>query len=161
MDEQRSIIKEFFRLTSMSFTIAILAMSLIGWIFGDTAQEASAAFQLGADGLPLQTIFGVLLLAALNSAISVFITTAKIFDKLMLLWKMIITMFSCLMASSIMVAALRWIQRDSLEAWLWFIISFVASFTIVATIMVVKIKLEEKKYNNLLSNYKKEHGGND
>lgn len=156
MDEQKSIINEFFRLTAISFAFAILFMSAVGWIFGDTVQESTAAFELGGDGLPFATIFGVLLMAVINSSIAVFITSAKIFDKLLLLWKMIIIMFSCLTATGVLTVALRWIDRESWEAWLWFIVSFVVSFIIAAAIMAIKVILENRRYNDLLSDYKKE-----
>jgi len=161
MDEQRSNIKEFFRLAMITFSVTILAMSLYGLIFGDVAQESSMAFELGSDGLSYQTIFKVLLLAITNSGISIFIAITNLFAKFMHLWKMIFTMFSCLTVTGIMIAAFRWIQYDSLLSWLWFIAIFVVSFVLASVAITIKIRWEEKKYNDLLSNYKKEYGKND
>ena len=161
MSEQKSVVKQFFRLTMISFSIAILVMSLFGWMFGSTALETSAAFELGSYGLPHRTIFNVLLLAVVNSGISVFVANYKVFTRIMLLWQLMVNMFSCLLVSSVMVAAFRWIERDALSAWLWFVLTFIGSFIFVAIIIVLKIRREDKKYNDLLSNYKKEHGKND
>lgn len=161
MEEQRGMIKAFFRLVMITFAVTILAMSLYGLIFGDAAQESSMAFELGSDGLSYQTILKVLLLAVANSGISIFIAITKLFEKFMHLWKMIFTMFSCLTVTGIMIAAFRWIQYDSLLSWLWFIAIFVVSFLLASVVITIKIRLDEKKYNDLLSSYKKEHGKND
>jgi len=161
MEEQTGIIKGFFRLVMISFFFAILVMSLFGWIRGGTISDTSVAFGIGAEGLSYQTIFKVLLLSAVNSGISLSVNVAKIFTKVMLLWKMAFIMFSCLAATAIMAAAFRWIQRDSLSTWLWFVSTFITTFILAAIITIIKVKREEKKYNDLLSNYKKEHGKND
>jgi len=161
MDEQTNIVKEFFRLTMISFCVAILVMSLFGWIRGGATPDAAMTFGMGVDGLSYQTIFKVLLLAAVNTGISLCINVTKIFAKMMLLWKMALVMFSCLVATSVLAAAFRWIQRDSITAWLWFVLTFSASFVLAAAVTIIKVKRDEKKYNDLLSNYKKERGKND
>lgn len=155
MNEQISTLKGFIRLVMTTFSCAILGMSAFGWILGDAAEETSAMFILGGQGLSFQTIFQLLLFSIINSAISVVVTNASVFKKQMLLWRMVAVMFSCLVANIIMVVSFSWIRRDSLEAWLWFIISFVIIFVTVAAFAIVKTLIEDRYYNHLLSDYKK------
>ena len=154
MDEKKSMSKEFIRLMLITFACTVLTMSAIGWMFGGTAQGSSAVFSLGDEGLSFQTIFQILLFSIVNSGMALLVNTATIAKKLMLLWQMIITMISCLVVSGIMVTVFGWIPFDSWTGWLWFVGSFIGIFVIAATSVILKMKWEDKRYNNLLSDYK-------
>jgi len=155
MDEQKGIVKEFIRLATITFTCVILAKSIVGWLFGNEAEGVSAIFALGDAGLSYPVIFQIFILAAVNSLISVLITSSVFFKKIMMLWNMIATMFACLLASSILVISFNWIPRDSVSSWVWFIGSFLTIFVVISVLIVVKIKLEDSRYNDLLLDYKK------
>jgi len=148
MHEKKSFLKEFVRLTALAFSSVVLTLSAIGWLFDD----AAAMLHLGDAGLSYQTIFQIFLFSVTNSMLSLLI--AKVFNNLMVLWQLIITMFACLTVSAIIVAVFGWMPMDSWRAWLWFIVTFVGAFTIVATAMVVKIRLADKHYEKLLTDYK-------
>jgi len=148
MNEKKSFLKEFVRLTAIAFSSVVLTLSAIGWFFDD----AAAMLHLGDAGLSYQTIFQIFLFSVTNSVLSLVIT--KIFKNMMVLWQLIITMFACLTASGIIVAIFGWIPMDSWRAWLWFAITFAGAFTIVATAMVVRIRLADKHYEKLLTDYK-------
>jgi hypothetical protein len=152
MDEKKSVFKEFFRLVTIAFTCAVLTMSLVGWFLGDDAREIAYIFALGSAGLPYQVIFALILFSAINSGLALLIPI--IFKRLMVLWQLIITMFVCLVANGIIIAAFRWIPMDSLEAWLWFAGTFVGMFAIVATAMIIITKRADKQYEKQLSEYK-------
>jgi len=155
MDEQKNIVKEFIRLVTITFTCVILAKSVAGWFLGGEAEGVSALFDLGDTGLSYPIIFQIFIFAAINSLISILITSSAFFKKIMMLWNMIATMFACLLASSVLVIAFNWIPRDSVSSWFWFIGSFLTIFVVVSVFIVVKIKLEDSRYNDLLSDYKK------
>jgi len=142
MDERKRIPEKFFRLTSATFTCVIIANALPGWILGSD------------EGMQIQFIFQILLLAAVNSGISVFVTNAKIFARLLTLWQLIITMFSCLTATILLAIPFRMIPLHSPAAWAAFIAIFVATFIVVSAVVIIKTKLDENRYNRQLSNYK-------
>ena len=152
MNEKKSILKEFWRLVTITFTCTILIMSVIGWLFGDIAKEATTMFHLGSIGLPYQTIFQILTFTVINSGLSLFI--GKVFKNLLLLWQLIITMFACLVASGIMVVVFRLIPPGSWASWLWFVASFVGLFIIIAAVMIIKTSLADREYEKLLTDYK-------
>jgi len=142
MNEQKNISEKFLQLTSMAFTFAILANAIFGRVFD------------GDGGIPFHVVFQILILAVVNSGIALFVTNAKIFGRLLTLWQLIITMFACLTATIPLVIVFRLIPLYSLAAWVAFIIGFVISFIVVSAIIIIKIKLDEKRYNRQLSNYK-------
>ena len=142
MDDQKRVPEKFLQLTSMAFTFAIIAAAISRWIFD------------GDGGISFHVIFQILLLAAVNSGISLFVANAKFFERMLTLWHMIITMFACLTATIPLVIVFRLIPLHSPAAWAAFIALFVISFIVVSAIIIIKIKLEEKRYNRQLSNYK-------
>jgi len=153
-NEQRSAIKEFFRLVTATFTLSIIAMSISGLIFGERAREVTVIVSLAGEGISYIINVQLLAFSVVNSGISVFISSAKIFKNIMLMWQLVITLFLCLIASSIMISIFNWIRLDSWIEWLIFVTSFVVIFVVIAIIMIVKIRLENDHYNNLLSDYK-------
>jgi len=153
MDEQKSILKEFFRLLPITFTCTILSMSVAGWVSGGSVSEDFSTV-VGSTGLSYVAVFQILILAAINCSIASVLTSDKILKNLITLWRLIIIMFSCLIATSIMIIAFGFFPRDSWDAWLQFVIVFIAVFVIFSIVAIIKTKWDEKRYNNLLSEYK-------
>ena len=48
----------------------------------------------------------------------------------------------------------RWLPSDAWEAWMGFVSFFAVSFGIGLAAMIVKTKIEDSRYNKLLSDYK-------
>ena len=152
MDAKQSILKEFLQLMTAAFTCTVLVMSIIGWFAGDAAEGTTAIFNLGSAGLSYQIIFQIVIFSVMNSSLTLLISI--ILRKLMFLWQMIIIMFVCLITSGIFAATFRWIPLDSWAAWLWFVLSFVGMFIAIATALVIKTWLADKRYEKLLADYK-------
>ena len=71
------------------------------------------------------------------------------------LWRLIAAMFACLIANCILLITLRLIPLDSWVVWLQVISAFVVVFITLSVTAILKTKWEDKRYNNLLSDYKK------
>jgi len=152
MDKKTNTFGELVRLTLLTFACTILAMSAAGWFFGGTEGETSEIFTFGSDGLAFRVIFQVLMFAIVNSSIS--LSIAKIMGEAILLWHMLVTMLSCLIASCVMVVVFGWLSFDSWAGWIMFIGTFVAVFVLASTAIVIKVKWDDKRYNALLLDYK-------
>ncbi|MCL1788538.1 MAG: hypothetical protein FWG38_11175 [Defluviitaleaceae bacterium] len=157
MDEQRSFLKEFLRLTPKTFAYTILFATITGWLFGDRLEDFFNVLISGNQGLSYQHIFQIFLLSAVNSAISTFVNTSKWFKNILELWCSLITMVTCLAATAAVVAWFGWIPLSAWRTWLVFIAGFLAIFFALFIIMVVITTREDKQYNRLLSNYKKQN----
>jgi len=157
MNEQKFTLKELWRLTATTFTCVILAMSIAGWFFG---YELSVVFPEGDDGLSFLRIFQMFLFAVTNSALSLVLITSKFLQTAKLLWQFILVMVSCFIATVILIIIFGWIPRGFLTGWIWFAAIFITLFVTGSLITIVKLHFEEKRYNNLLSDYKKRQGEN-
>ena len=158
MEERKSVFKEFVQLSTAAFAGAVLIMSIIGRFVGDLVEGTTTMFSLGDAGLSYQTIFQILIFAIVNSGITVIL--GKILKYRLLLWNLITIMFACLLASAVLAGVFRWIPVDSLASWIWFVSTFVGMFVIVSAILVVRIRLADKKYEKLLADYKAKQTNN-
>ena len=156
MDEQKSIIKEFFRIMPVTFAYAMMFAALAGWLLGDRLDDFFSVLLPGNAGFSYQHIFQIFLLAAVNSLITAVVNNAKFFKKIMALWQAIITMLLCLTATVAVTAWSGWIPLTSWRIWVAFISGFVIIFVALSVIMIIKTNREEKQYNQLLSDYKKQ-----
>ena len=157
MDEQKSFFREFFRITLKTFAYTILFAAITGWLFGERLEDFLSGFISGGQGLSYQHIFQILLLSAVNSAISTFVSTSKLFKNMLGLWCSLITMVTCLAATVAVVAWFGWIPLSEWRTWLVFIAGFLVIFLALFIIMVVITTREDRQYNRLLSNYKKQN----
>ena len=158
MEEQKGFAQIFMQITIITFAYAIIVISLTGWFFGEGALERSELFALGSAGLPFQSIMQIFILSVIIGLISAMLISDIIFKKTMLLWRYIFIWFSCLVASGIFAAVFRWLPLNLWGAWIMFILGLTIFFIIGASGMALKTKLEEKRYNKLLSEYRTKHG---
>ena len=158
MEEQKGFAQIFMQITIITFAYAIIVISITGWFFGEEAQERSALFALGNAGLSFQSIMQIFILTVIIGLISAMLISDIIFKKTMLLWRYIFIWFSCLVASGIFAVVFRWLPLDLMEGWIIFIIFHTVFFFVGAFGLALKAKLEEKRYNKLLSEYRIRHG---
>jgi hypothetical protein len=62
-----------------------------------------------------------------------------------------------LFTSSIFVVIFKWLPNNNLFSWLGFIFSTIFCFAVSFILTLLKMKLEGKRYDKLLANYKKLH----
>ena len=155
---EQNAVREFVRYTTASFTGAVLMVSVASRLSEYMAQGISEFFTFDGGGLPHQMIFQILVFAAVNSGIIVIIP--RVFKRIMVLWQMIINMFACLIASAIVMVVMG-MPVNTWQEWLGFVVVFIAMFLICAIVAIIVTVLESKRYDSLLSDYKKQKGVND
>ena len=158
MEEQRGFIKILSQQTVITFAYALIAISVTGWIAGDAVKEYSGLFSLGSVGLSYQSIMQIFILSVIISFIVALLCSDIVFRKTMLLWRYILIWFLSLISSGVFAAVFRWLPLDSWGGWVILGISLTVFFIIGAFGMIAKTKLEEKRYNKLLSDYKAKQG---
>ncbi|WP_395019007.1 hypothetical protein [Robinsoniella peoriensis] len=80
--------------------------------------------------------------------------SAKIFQNVMMLWRTVIMVVLSVLVILIFVICFGWFPLDFWPAWVGFFISFGLCFLGSTILMVIKTKLEQKKYDRLLKVYK-------
>ncbi len=154
MNENRSVLVDFFKTALTTFASAIIAISIVGWLVGDVTKEVGGLLSLGREGISYVSIMQVFIFSLVQAGIKVLLLSNIFFKKMMLLWKTVL-MFLLSFAAGVLFSVLfRWFPIESLEAWIGFLVSISACFIIGILVVIAKTKLEDRKYKMLLSNYK-------
>lgn len=156
MNGKKNAAAEFISLGTKTFTGTVIFISLLGWLYGDYL-DTSLIFYLGSTGLSHLIILQVFIFSSVNTALSIFIE--RMLKSIMIVWQMIVIMFACLTASAVMAAGFGWILLESHTEWIAFTGSFIAIFITITSIMFIKMKITDKKYERLLSQYKEKRLG--
>lgn len=145
--------------TLILFAVNILMLMLLAHFVGDGARTISPLYRMGSGGLATATMLQFLLSSAVIIALKNFIYSERYFKKLMTLWRTVIMLFGVLVISILFILIFHWFPLDAGFAWAGFFICFGGSFIAASLFMIVKTKLESRRYDELLSDYKDQHGG--
>ena len=140
------------------FTLLIICFSLIGKFFSIYAsdmQNFSTLFVLEGAGLPYNIILQAAVFAFIMALVSKILFSENIEVKTPIL-KHIIFMFITFLITSIFSIFFNWFPINNIYAWLLFVPSFFISCFTATALSLLLLKLEDKKYNKLLENYKKQ-----
>lgn len=141
------------------FSTGILFLTVIGGIMGDSAKQASTMFSLGSEGLSFSVILQFFAVAVLIAALKMLIYSEKYLKNMMTLWKTVIFLFSIIVIIICFVIAFGWFPVNSVEGWIGFFVSFGFCFVMSTVVMVIKTRLESRKYEELFLEYKKRQNG--
>jgi predicted neutral ceramidase superfamily lipid hydrolase len=147
----------FIAQTLILFASSVLMMMLMAALFGDGAREISPLYQMGSKGLASTTILEFLLSSAIITALKELFFSEKIFKNLMTLWRTVLMLFSVLIVSILFIIVFKWFPLNFGLAWAGFLICFGGSCVAVSIFLIIKTRIESKRYEELLDDYKKQH----
>ncbi len=159
METNNPIKYGFFAQVFILFGVYVLLLMLLALIFGDGAKDVSTLFSFASDGLAITTLLQFLLNSILLTFLKTIFFSHKVFKNMMALWRTILLLLSILITTILFVAIFDWFSFDNLYGWVGFFLCFGGCFLISFLFMIIKTRLDNKKYNELLSNYKNIHGG--
>ncbi len=143
------------------YAITVLIISTIAKICGDEVSMYSSLYQLGSKGLAYETLLQLFASSLMITAISSFFFSEKHLKNHMMIWKVIGMMITLLVVMIGFIYVFKWLPFDSstaaLLSWGCFLIAFLGCFGGGILLSVIKMKLEEKKYDELLQGYKNKH----
>jgi len=139
------------------FSTGILFLTIVGGFIGDSAKKTSTMFSLGNEGLSFSVILQFLAVAVMIAALKEFIYLGKSLKNMMTLWKTVIFLFSIIVIITGFIITFGWFPVNNVEGWIGFFLSFGICFVISTLSMVIKTKLESRKYEELFEKYKREH----
>jgi magnesium-transporting ATPase (P-type) len=163
MEERKNTIflTELLRRFSVIFSLAIVAISVMGFIVGRYSSEArdfSALFVPGKDGLTFNAVFQIVCLSLVMSVFSLLLFSDFVQIKMRFFFRGLLLLLATLAASSVFAAVFKWLPNSDPLSWLCFILATIFCFAVSFMLTLLKLKLEGKKYDKLLANYKKQHG---
>ncbi len=140
------------------FSVTVILISITGFIFGDNIEESASytitMFKLGNRGLAFSTIFQFLASSAIISLLKLLLLSDKIIKNMMLLWRTVLLVFLVIITVSGFIIFFKWFPINSYIAWLCFLLSFGICFGMGTLTLLIKNKLESKRYEESLANYK-------
>lgn len=161
MEKKEFTITAFLGSIFRTFGMSTLFLTVIGILVGDSIQEAEAfgysnLFRMGKEGLTYDILLEFFAVALIIEVLRRILFSEKLLKHMMMLWRIIILLFLTLVVMFGFIAVFEWFPLTSVEAWLSFAVSFGLCFGISAAAIILKNKKENKEYENLFENYKKE-----
>jgi magnesium-transporting ATPase (P-type) len=160
MDKEQNRVSFIIQLLSSFatiFTVVFITLSLIIMLltrYVPDMQNTSSLFVSGSIGLTFHFIFQIAGFSLILSIIKVLLFNEDFFPKMRFFWRSFILLLLTLITFSIFAIIFNWLPVNDPMAWLGFIVSSVVCFSIAFGLVLLKLKLEGKKYGKLLANYK-------
>lgn len=153
MEEKRTILDYLAQvLTIFGFTILTIAIFCL--VFGNSAKDFSTMFELGSQGISINTIFQFLLVSVLITGVR-FIFFTDTFIKKMPVWLRTICMSTVIVIIiAVFIIVFHWFPVNMWKPWVMFFISFGISF--LGSYFVTKIKedIENRRMDEALRRLK-------
>ena len=153
MAEKKSVYKIFYQNLASCFASSIMGITLAGMAFTNSETMNDGLLRLG-EGLPFEGILQFFLWSCILSGLTVVLAEDIWFSKVMLLWRLAVLILLAVAVSALFAIVFRWFPLDSWETWATFLGFFTVCFGGGLTVAVVKTRIEDRRYNKLLSEYK-------
>ncbi len=140
---KKDTIFDFMTNVLMIFGISVMCILLFTFIFGEDAKEVSTIFALGNQGIALTTLLQFFASSFLITVLEWMFFTDKIFKKMSLAVRFILTFLSIVILIAVFAAIFGWFPVNMVLPW----IMFLGCFVICATVSVVLSVLKEKRDN--------------
>jgi len=160
MDKKFKSLYDYAAQTLTLFALSILILILLATVFGEGAKDMSPLFTMGSKGLASSTILQFLLSSAIITALKNLFFSGLIFKKLMTLWRTVFMLFSIFLSSVIFIIIFKWFPLDYGWGWAGFLICFGGSCTVISVFLIIRTRIESKRYKALLDDYRKKHETN-
>lgn len=157
MEQRNSIKYNFIAQVFILFAFDVIFLMAMAILFGDGAKEISKIYSLGSKGLSINTLLQFLLSSFVVIFFKTIFFSEHCFKNMMALWRTVLMLFSILTTIIVFIIVFDWFPLNNLEAWTGFILCFVLGFFGSVTFMLVKTKIDNKRYDELLLNYKNQH----
>ena len=133
------------------FTLSVLAISFTGLLVVRYTPDAH---------IPLLFAFGystILQIAGFSFILAFFcvlLITERFISKMRFWLRILLLLISTVLTFSVFVIIFKWFPVGNMQTWLGFIICTIISYIFCVCLTLFKFKLEGKKYDRLLANYK-------
>lgn len=153
MEEKRTIFDYLSQLLIV-FGFTILVMNIFCLMFGDSAKDYSAMFELGNRGIPVEIVFQFLVESGLIVGLR-FLFFTDIFIRKMPLWLRTIGMLlSVVCVITVFIILFDWFPVNMWQPWVMFFACFGISFLGSCFVMMIKEKIENNKMSEALQRLK-------
>jgi len=142
------------------FTLSILAISFVGLLvvrYAPDAQDISSLFASGGMGLSFNAVLQIAGFSLILAFLSIVVVSDRFIKKMRFLARTILLFLAALFTFSMFAIVFKWFPIEDPLAWLGFVLSTFVCFLFSLGLTLLKLKLEGRKYDRLLANYKARH----
>ena len=162
MDEEKNrepLVVELFGYFAIAFTLTILAITVIGVLSARFLHEGLFTSNLftGNEGLSYNSIIKLAGLSFVLAVFALLLFSERFPLKIRFFWRVSLLLLSVFFATAIFIIVFEVFCINDLQSWLYFMLFSATCFTIVIVLMLLRIKFESKKFNQLLKDYKARH----
>ena len=155
--EKRFTIFDFLSEAFNIFSVTIVFVTIVAMTSGSSAESISSMYQYGYKAIPTFTILQFLFTSFILETLKIFWYSERVFKNLMILWRTIFMLLSIIASMTVCIICFKWFPIDDLAAWGGFFISFGICFLMSLIVMVLKTRLESKKFEEGFRSYQKNH----
>lgn len=161
MDNERNkvtYITAFLKDFATIFTLIVLSLSITGKFiagFYPELQMFSTILVLEGAGLPYSAILQSVLFATIMSAVDKILSSGIIKTKLSFFWRYLIFFLVTFITTLIFSYFFKWFPLNNFRFWLVFLLFFFTFYFIAFGFLLLLLKINDKKYNKFIENYKK------
>jgi len=151
---EKPFILELFKTFTTTFTLSVLAISFTGFLvihFITDKQDIPALFASGNTFIVILQIAGFSLIMAF---FCVMIITERFILRMRFWLRLLFLLFLAMFTFAVFAVIFNWFPTDNLQTWIGFIICTIICYILSVCLTFLKFKLEGKKYDKLLTNYK-------
>ena len=142
----------------LTFAVAIITISIVGWMLSDVSDEWEVSL-LSSEGLSYESIAQFFLFALIFSVLSTLLLGDIFLKKILLLWRLVILYVMTAMLCAIFALVFQWFPFDMASAWLSYLGLFTLGFGLGIFGLIIKTMRMDLKYKKLLSDYKTKQSG--
>ncbi len=157
MEEKGNIVFRFLSQVLITFSLDIVVLMILAAFIGEEAKNMSTIYQLGSKGLASATLAQFFLSSVSITVLRNLFLSEQLFKKLNTLLRTICMVTCILLIHILYIILFGWFSLDNYLAWISFLVCFTGGFTLGLLIMLLKIKLDNRQYDELLSQYREMH----
>jgi len=151
---EKPFVLELFQTFTTTFTLSVLAISITSLLvihFTADIQDIPALFASGNTFIVILQIAGF---AFIMAFFCVLIITERFIFKMRFWLRLLLLLFLAMFTFAVFAIIFNWFPTDNLQTWIGFVICTIISYIFSICLTLLKFKLEGKKYDKLLTNYK-------
>lgn len=156
--------KKILSSTAEIFTLSMIFISIFNFILRGNSEEISKLselFVLCGQGITFKALAELLFMAVVISLMRYLWFSDKFFKNMMMFHRITFMLISVFVLSATFSAVFRWFPFNMWQAWTGFIISFVISTLISYGAMLLRSKMESRKYQQVFNEYKNKEENRD
>lgn len=154
MEDNKKTWFDFLGQSLIAFAVNIIVLMIFVMAWGEHAKHISSIYQLGKEGLSIETMGQFLLISLLITGIRWFFFSGRIIRKMSTLCRVFLMLLIIFSVTVICIYIFDWFQINDSTAWISFILCFFGGASLGTIIALIKTKMENRIYQKMFAAYK-------